>query len=362
MKATNRPLTRAATAPPPLTTTSPLPLPLRRLSTRKAVAAAPFAAGLPMNLSMDGLRTIPNSHPRSAAPVNAGAGPRLLLPSMTMDSPAPLAGPLVPGQGADDVAIARRAARTYHAGPQLIMPYLYLGGEGNVVDGQLRALEITHVLNVAREVSGPLPAGIAFRHCMWDHDEPDLARYFAECFAFIDEARFAQRGVLVHCQMGVSRSASLVIAYVMRTMAMGFNPTYEYVRLRAPCISPNLSLIAQLAEYGERLVSGAGCLVAVPPPPPELSLLMPDATLPELTADESSAAGSENSSPMESLDDGSTVADKTAAEVDLLNMPIKQLLALPPSTMPATAGGSVSTIRQAPQRLHVVAHRHFLVP
>ncbi|KAJ2686652.1 hypothetical protein IWW39_003501 [Coemansia spiralis] len=355
MKATNRPLTRASTAPPPLTT-SPLSLPLRRLSTRKATAA-PFAAGLPMNLSMDGLRTIPNNaHPRSAALVNAGARPR--LPSMTMDSLAPLAGPLVPGQGAEDVAMARRAARTYRLGPQLIMPYLYLGGAGNVADEQLRALEITHVLNVAREVSGPLPAGIASRHCMWDHDEPDLERYFAECFAFIDQARFAQRGVLVHCQMGVSRSASLVIAYVMRTMAMGFTPAYEYVRLRAPCISPNLSLIAQLAEYGERLV-GAGCFV--PPPPPELLLLMPDATLPELTADESSAAGSENSSPMESLDDGSAVTDKTAAEVDLLNMPIKQLLVLPP--VPATGGGGgVGTVRQTPQRLHVVAHRHFLVP
>ncbi|KAJ2632571.1 tyrosine/serine/threonine protein phosphatase, partial [Coemansia sp. RSA 1694] len=153
-------------------------------------------------------------------------------------------------EASDDIAMARRAARTYRSGPQLIMPYLYLGGAGNVADLQLQALEITHVLNVAREVEGVQPVvavgAAAYRHCMWDHDEPDLARYFGDCFAFIDSARTAQQGILVHCQLGVSRSASLIIAYVMRTMALGFGAAYEYVRLRAPCISPNLSLIAQL--------------------------------------------------------------------------------------------------------------------
>ncbi|KAJ1886824.1 hypothetical protein LPJ71_008926, partial [Coemansia sp. S17] len=175
---------------------------------------------------------------------------------------------------------------------------------------------------------------------------PDLVRYFAECFAFIDSARTRHQGVLVHCQLGVSRSASLVIAYVMRTMAMAFGPAYEYVRLRAPCISPNLSLIAQLSEYGELLAKGRRSLG------PELLLLMPDATLPELTADESSAAGSENSSPVEVLDDGGLAPDEV---VDLMTMPIKQL---PQASIVA----SNATIRQSPGRLHVVAHRHFLVP
>ncbi|KAJ2069990.1 tyrosine/serine/threonine protein phosphatase [Coemansia sp. S2] len=261
-----------------------------------------------------------------------------------LDYAAPLAEPLVPA--ADDVAMARRAERTYRAGPQLIMPYLYLGGAGNVAGEQLQALEITHVLNVAREVSGPCPASTAYRHCMWDHNEPDLVRYFAECFAFIDSARTRHQGVLVHCQLGVSRSASLVIAYVMRTMAMAFGPAYEYVRLRAPCISPNLSLIAQLSEYGELLAKSRR------PLGPELLLLMPDATLPELTADESSAAGSENSSPVEVLDDGGLAPDEV---VDLMTMPIKQL---PQASIVA----SNATIRQSPGRLHVVAHRHFLVP
>ncbi|KAI8325737.1 DSPc-domain-containing protein, partial [Martensiomyces pterosporus] len=142
----------------------------------------------------------------------------------------------------------------YRDGPRLIMPCLFLGGESNVDGEQLQRTGIRYVLNVAREDSCPtIDVGpghsVAYRHYKWDHNEPDLVQYFADCFAFIDSARSKGECVLVHCQLGVSRSASLVIAYVMRTMDLGFSAAYEYVRSRAPCISPNLSLIAQLCEY-----------------------------------------------------------------------------------------------------------------
>ncbi|KAJ2743731.1 tyrosine/serine/threonine protein phosphatase [Coemansia sp. BCRC 34301] len=245
---------------------------------------------------MGGLHTPPNSNPRT---------------------------PPVSNEPVDDIAMSRRAARTYRTGPQPIMPYLYLGGAGNVEPEQLGVLDITHVLNVAREVNNTptLSPYMVYRHCMWDHNEPELARYFADCFAFIDEARNRHHGVLVHCQLGVSRSASLVIAYVMRTMGLRFAAAYEYVRVRAPCISPNLSLIGQLCEYGEGLAGGQrGSLVDGLP---DLSLSADD--------EESSAAGSENSSPLDVV-----VNEGAVVGVDLLTMPIKQvavpLLMLPPST------------------------------
>ncbi|KAJ1876743.1 hypothetical protein LPJ66_012252 [Kickxella alabastrina] len=190
---------------------------------------------------------------------------------------------------ADDIGLARRAAKTYRNGPQLIMPYLYLGGEDNAVPSTLQALGVTHILNVAREVAQAQDCNMECRHFAWDHNEAVLERYFDECFAFIDEARNAHCGVLVHCQLGVSRSASLVIAYVMRTMALGFPQAYEYVRLRAPCISPNLSLIAQLTEYGRKTERV-----------PELC------TSPESL---SSMSGSENASPMECEGDAQQLLD-----------------------------------------------------
>lgn len=40
--------------------------------------------------------------------------------------------------------------------------------------------------------------------------------------------------VLVHCVKGVSRSASVVVAYLMKTQQWGFDQALEYVRARRP--------------------------------------------------------------------------------------------------------------------------------
>lgn len=55
----------------------------------------------------------------------------------------------------------------------------------------------------------------------WGHDESDLveAQKFQAAFDFLDEARERNERVLVHCQCGVSRSATVVIAYCMREAA-----------------------------------------------------------------------------------------------------------------------------------------------
>ncbi|KAJ2376892.1 hypothetical protein IW150_001705 [Coemansia sp. RSA 2607] len=188
-----------------------------------------------------------------------------------------------------DAALARRAARTYKNGPQQIMPYLYLGGADNVEGWQLRQAGIGRVLNVAQEPTPWTEISVEHRHIAWDHNENNVERHFASCFAYIDGARQKHQGVLVHCQLGVSRSASLVIAYVMRTMGLGFEQAYEYVRVRAPCISPNLALIAQLSSYGRRLRQTQG--------PEEED---EEEEVPELCESASaSSEGSENASPMD---------------------------------------------------------------
>lgn len=57
--------------------------------------------------------------------------------------------------------------------------------------------------------------------------------------------------ILVHCQCGVSRSASLIVAYVMRMQHWGVHESYEWVKSRASNISPNMTLIFQLMEWGK---------------------------------------------------------------------------------------------------------------
>ncbi|GAA5838597.1 hypothetical protein JCM9279_003289 [Rhodotorula babjevae] len=106
----------------------------------------------------------------------------------------------------------------------------------------------------------------------WGHDEADLveAHKFQAAFAFLDSAREQGERVLVHCQCGVSRSATVVIAYCMREAARalaegrdsdelagctGMHDTYSFVKEKSEWVGPNLSLVFQLVAY-ERTLRG----------------------------------------------------------------------------------------------------------
>lgn len=68
------------------------------------------------------------------------------------------------------------------------------------------------------------------------------------------QARTQQgKRILVHCQCGVSRSASLIVAYIMRQNQWGLHRAYRWVKAKSPNISPNMTLIYQLLEWGSML-------------------------------------------------------------------------------------------------------------
>lgn len=68
----------------------------------------------------------------------------------------------------------------------------------------------------------------------WSHDEANLveALKFQSAFDFLDRARAQKGRVLVHCQCGVSRSATVVIAYCMREAARALEEGWENEELK----------------------------------------------------------------------------------------------------------------------------------
>ena len=115
-----------------------------------------------------------------------------------------------------------------------------------------------------------------YLHCPWTHNQENIRVYFDQAFAFMDRGRRQcdARGdasddagddaasgdaseccsVLVHCKQGVSRSASLVIAYVMKRERMRFQEAYDFVKHLSPSITPNMQLVYQLLEFERELV------------------------------------------------------------------------------------------------------------
>lgn len=83
------------------------------------------------------------------------------------------------------------------------------------------------------------------------HD--DAAAHFASTAAFISLHLGEGRSVLVHCAGGVSRSATIVIAYVLQACGMTLAEAFDHVRQSRPVIGPNAGFMSQLLDLELRL-------------------------------------------------------------------------------------------------------------
>ncbi|XP_038565294.1 LOW QUALITY PROTEIN: uncharacterized protein si:dkey-175m17.7 [Micropterus salmoides] len=148
-----------------------------------------------------------------------------------------------------------------------ILPFLFLGNERDAEDlDLLLRLNIGYVVNVTTHL--PLyhvSSGLRYKRLpATDNSKQNLRQYFEEVFEFIEEAYQSGQGVLVHCQAGVSRSATIVIAYLMKHTLMTMTDAYKYVRSRRPVVSPNLNFMGQLLEFERDLNSGVTPRILMP--------------------------------------------------------------------------------------------------
>jgi protein-tyrosine phosphatase len=82
-----------------------------------------------------------------------------------------------------------------------------------------------------------------------DSAEEDLAQFFQQATDFIQVNLEKGKSVLVHCSMGISRSASIVIAYLIRFDKMSLNEAYRHLKLARDCICPNMVKNEVLEEF-----------------------------------------------------------------------------------------------------------------
>ncbi|XP_072569012.1 dual specificity protein phosphatase 22-B isoform X2 [Paramormyrops kingsleyae] len=74
-------------------------------------------------------------------------------------------------------------------------------------------------------------------------------QHFKDSIAFIHESRLKREGCLVHCLAGVSRSVTLVVAYIMTVTDLGWQEALAAVRAVRSSANPNLGFQRQLADF-----------------------------------------------------------------------------------------------------------------
>ncbi|KAF2461427.1 protein-tyrosine phosphatase-like protein [Lineolata rhizophorae] len=129
---------------------------------------------------------------------------------------------------------------------------LYIGGLFTLRRKQaLQEANITHVLSVLKL---PLDQGLFrdFRHMVVevdDDDDEDLLQHFPATNQFIQEGLDGGGGVLVHCAMGKSRSATCVVAFLMQKYLISPSEALDQIQQSRPSCDPNEGFKAQLELY-----------------------------------------------------------------------------------------------------------------
>lgn len=151
----------------------------------------------------------------------------------------------------------------YPNGPACVLePNLYLYSEPTAQE--LESFDL--IINVAKELKPPIPDNIFpkdrvtnvkirngegnYFFVPWTHTSK-LCSDLPMLTDLIIDALANAKKVLIHCQCGVSRSASLIVALFMKLKNLNLNDAYNMLKEKAPDISPNMSLIFQLMEWGE---------------------------------------------------------------------------------------------------------------
>ncbi|XP_037635882.1 protein phosphatase Slingshot homolog 3 isoform X1 [Sebastes umbrosus] len=135
--------------------------------------------------------------------------------------------------------------------PSKIFDFLYLGSEWNAANfDELQKNNIGYILNVTREIDNFFPESFTYMNIrVYDVEATDLLPHWTDTYNFINAARKRGQAVLVHCKMGVSRSSSTVIAYIMKQNRWSLDAALTYVRDCRSIIKPNDGFMKQLQTY-----------------------------------------------------------------------------------------------------------------
>uniref|UniRef100_A0A4W3JE90 protein-serine/threonine phosphatase n=1 Tax=Callorhinchus milii TaxID=7868 RepID=A0A4W3JE90_CALMI len=133
----------------------------------------------------------------------------------------------------------------------LIFDHLYLGSEWNASNlEELQGAGVGYILNVTREIDNFFSGLFDYHNIrVFDEDTTDLLSFWNDTYNFITKAKKNHSKCLVHCKMGVSRSASTVIAYAMKEYGWSLERAYKYVKEKRSIAQPNTGFMKQLAEY-----------------------------------------------------------------------------------------------------------------
>lgn len=152
----------------------------------------------------------------------------------------------------------------------LIVPGLYLTGAFGLTRESFKEGAIRVVINATIELplltadaaSNPSDGKVLqepllnYRVPVEDDPTHKIAVYFDDVADLVETARRRGSGSVIHCAAGVSRSTTLVLAYLLKYTDMSLLEAFRHTRTIRPVIRPNMGFMKQLIEYEGTVQTG----------------------------------------------------------------------------------------------------------
>ncbi|KAJ7489586.1 protein-tyrosine phosphatase-like protein [Mycena latifolia] len=129
----------------------------------------------------------------------------------------------------------------------ILAPYLYLGPRSSASAAFISAHAITHVLSIGSTPPSTLPGVTYHRLALSDDVDSSLDKVISSANDIIASIADSQSSrILVHCSAAVSRSPTVVAAYLISQCGMSLRAALGIIISSRPAVCPNPGFLAQL--------------------------------------------------------------------------------------------------------------------
>jgi protein-tyrosine phosphatase len=120
----------------------------------------------------------------------------------------------------------------------------------------LKKYDITHVVNCAADYCENWFEGQGINYLAFflkDSQNESIECLFYRVIEFVQTALKNKKKTLIHCIQGISRSVTMVIAYVMFVYEYDYKKAEAFVKQRRGVASPNNGFMVELIQFHKRL-------------------------------------------------------------------------------------------------------------
>jgi len=136
--------------------------------------------------------------------------------------------------------------------PSRISQHIYLGDwQAASNETVVRTLGIKYIVNCCKERNAfeDKEGFVYYNISIGDDPAEDISKYFVGVINFIKEATKKDEKILVHCHAGVSRSTTVVVAYLMVRKRWPLQKALHFVKKKRYIVEPNFGFLEQLCQF-----------------------------------------------------------------------------------------------------------------